>query len=257
MKYVPLDQQRLQESTGAAVVVLDSVSSTNDYLQSMLADNFESGLLVVSEEQTAGKGRVEGRRFFSPKGYGIYMSMSVKVNCDMKDAVLITPAVAVAVARAVDKVCGIDLKIKWVNDLYLSGRKVGGIMCNAIADCDSVDSVIVGIGVNAQQPDQEIPAELADKIAYLYDDNDLDRNMLIAEIYKEVMNIAEELSCSNFIEEYRQRSMLIGQDVDFSFNGVNYRGRVIDIDDNARLVVDCGGQIISLNSGEVTLHDCF
>ncbi|MGN0765783.1 MAG: biotin--[acetyl-CoA-carboxylase] ligase [Christensenellales bacterium] len=255
MKFVPLNQTRLQEMTGAEVVVLDTVTSTNDYIEGLLRDQFVEGLLVVAEEQTAGKGRIEGRRFFSPAGYGIYMSMAVKVGCSMEQAGLITPAVAVAVARAVEKVCGISLQIKWVNDLYLSGKKVGGIMCNARADSDSVDSVIVGIGVNAQQPDLPIPDDLVDKIAYLYDDNDLDRNVLIAEIYREVMAIAEELTCADFLSEYKQRSMLIGNYVDFVFNGNACHGKVLDIDDRASLVVDCGDCVLSLNSGEVTLHD--
>lgn len=255
MKFVPINQTRLQEMTGADVVVLDTVTSTNDYIEGLLRAQFVEGLLVVAEEQTAGKGRIEGRRFFSPSGYGIYMSMAVKVNCTMEQAGLITPAVAVAVARAVEKVCGIRLQIKWVNDLYLSGKKVGGIMCNARADSDSVDSVIVGIGINAQQPDMPIPGDLVDKIAYLYDDNDLDRNLLIAEIYREVMAIAEELTCADFLGEYRQRSMLIGNDVDFVLNGNSYHGKVLNIDDKANLVVDCGDRVISLNSGEVTLHD--
>ena len=100
-----------------------------------------------------------------------------------------------------------------------------------------------------------IPGDLVDKIAYLYDDNDLDRNLLIAEIYREVMAIAEELTCADFLGEYRQRSMLIGNDVDFVLNGNSYHGKVLNIDDKANLVVDCGDRVLSLNSGEVTLHD--
>ena len=95
MKFVPINQTRLQEMTGADVVVLDTVTSTNDYIEGLLRAQFVEGLLVVAEEQTAGKGRIEGRRFFSPSGYGIYMSMAVNEPVGQKMFKLFTvhPAV--------------------------------------------------------------------------------------------------------------------------------------------------------------------
>lgn len=111
------------------------------------------GTLVAAGMQTAGRGR-RGRSFASPEGAGLYLSVILKTGLPMQDAALTTFAAAVAVRRAVKAVCGKELAIKWVNDLYWQGKKCCGILTEAVTDVESggLDHMVVGIGIDLVRP---------------------------------------------------------------------------------------------------------
>ena len=113
-----------------AIDVQDSVTSTNTLLKQIAEHGGAEGMVLIAHQQTQGKGRL-GRAFFSPKGTGLYLSVLLRPRFSAEEALSITTAAAVAAAQAIDAVTGEHAQIKWVNDVYLRGRKVCGILTEA------------------------------------------------------------------------------------------------------------------------------
>lgn len=137
------------------------VSSTNDVAKTLALNGAKHGTVIISEEQSAGKGRL-GRVFYSPANTGIYMSIILRPNLTAMDSVLITTSASVAICNAIQKVTGIECQIKWINDIYLNNKKVGGILTEASTNFESgtIDYLILGIGLNFNKPKESFPKEL-------------------------------------------------------------------------------------------------
>ena len=111
------------EKSDRNIIVLNEVGSTNDYAKKLASQNAENGTAVIADRQTAGKGRM-GRNFVSPSGCGVYISIITRPKFGIETASLITSAAACAVANAVESLCGERVNVKWVNDLYMNGKKI-------------------------------------------------------------------------------------------------------------------------------------
>lgn len=248
------------------VFVYDSVDSTNLQAKRLMLDGeIKHGSVVFANRQTAGRGRL-GRSFNSPE-QGIYVSIVVKPDFDMSKSVLITVAAAVAVADAIRQVCGQDAGIKWVNDIYIEGRKVCGILTEAETDFETgiIDSLIIGIGVNTSTAG--FPAELR-KIAGCVNAEDArTKAELVSRITENTLANVAEISreeVPGFMAGYRSKSILIGREI-MVYKGV-YRkdptsemgglpARATDIDDAGGLeVVYRDGRKETLTSGEVSIR---
>ena len=107
--------------------VFDSVTSTNDLLRDAAANGAPEFTVFAAKQQTAGKGR-QGRQFYSPPQTGLYLSILFRPQIRPEDTLALTPMAAVAAADAVEQCTGQNVQIKWVNDLYRNGKKVGGIL---------------------------------------------------------------------------------------------------------------------------------
>lgn len=130
------------------IQIYNTLGSTNTHAKHLALDGAPHGTVVLAHQQTEGKGRL-GRSFDSPLS-GIYLSMVIKPSFDPMLSTLITNAAAVAVSEAIDEVCGLESRIKWVNDIYISGKKVCGILSEGLTDFETgqIESIIVGIGIN-------------------------------------------------------------------------------------------------------------
>ena len=139
-----------------------------------------------------------GRAFYSPARSGIYMTLILHPNLQLKSSVLLSTAVSVAICRAIEVVCGIQTQIKWVNDIYLNEKKVGGILTEAVTDFESgrVESVMIGIGLNVST--DIFPKEL-EEIATSIKPKLGTRNQLVAEILNQVFKICENLESANLL----------------------------------------------------------
>ena len=223
----------------AEVYVYDCVDSTNTRAKE---DKTMSLGIICARAQTAGRGR-QGHTFYSPADTGLYMSIVLPMTPMQAYEFSLTAAAAVAAARAIDRLCNISAGIKWVNDLYLEGKKIAGILTEA----DS-DRVIVGIGINMTT--EVFPADLpgAGRLG-----KSIDPSQLAAVIFTELADMISggERSC---MEEYRRHSILIGKTVDYTQNGTLKRARAVDIDERGRLVIeDELGQTHALDSGEIRI----
>lgn len=247
-----------------------TIDSTNAYAKKLLeqADNIRSlnKNVVVAESQTAGRGRL-GRKFYSPAETGIYLSIIYVPEEKITNPAEITAFSAVAVRRVIERLYKKNAKIKWINDLYLDGKKIAGILTEGFVNytTGTIDAAIIGIGVNIQKNDREIPEELSTVVGAIQGAEDC-RNSIsnarfIFEIVKEVFNVLQE-NPEDIISEYKNGLFMLGNKITVhpiieSDEGV-FEATAIDIDNNARLVVELSdGTKKVLNSGEVSLHQIY
>ena len=235
--------------------VQQCVDSTNTRMKSMAA-GLPAGSVLIAEQQTAGRGRMT-RSFFSPPHCGLYASMLLRPELSAADGLLFTPAAAAAAAEAIEEVCGISVGIKWVNDLLLNGRKVGGILTESTLTGEGrLSAVIVGIGINVYAPDKGYPAELESVAAPLFAVRDGDdiRPPLCAALLTHCEEIFSRLPETDFLAEYRRRSLVLGREVTLFPGGE--RVFVEGIDDRCRLIVrDADGVCRTVSTGECSVRD--
>ncbi len=241
-----------------SLTLLGETSSTNTHLREMARSGAPEGSVVVAESQTAGRGRFQ-RSFLSPSG-GIYMSLLLRPNLPPQDCTNITVAAAVCTARAISKVCGIEVDFKWVNDLMIGDKKVCGILTEAMVQMETglVDYVIVGIGLNVQRVEVGADTPLAKTITSLSEHTATAplRNRLISAILREFDHYYSDTK-QNFIElmgQYRERFWLSGKWVTVSADPEPMPYLVHGVDDNANLLL-CSdrNERRTLQSGEVSV----
>ena len=224
-----------------SIIRLREIDSTNSEAKRRAVAGEKLPMLVVSDSQTAGRGRL-GRSFFSPDGTGLYMSLAYKAEGDMTEAVKITSAAAVAVCLAIEELSDLKPMIKWVNDVYIDKRKVCGILTEATKAGD--DTVIVlGIGVNCTT--EIFPEEIRNIAGSI---GVLDKNALCERIISHVIRF---ISGDEFISDYRSRSIVLGKEISYTANGVTTRGVAAEISDSGALILSDG---TILNSGEITVR---
>ncbi len=223
----------------AECLVLDSVDSTNTYAKKR--SDILLGL-ICARTQTAGRGR-QGHSFYSPLDTGLYMTAVLPLTPMQAYEFSLTAAAAVAAARAVERLSGITVQIKWVNDLYSEGKKIAGILTEA-----DTNRIIVGIGINVTTA--LFPAEVPNAGSL---GTDIDRSDLAAAVFLELADMALS-GDRGFMTEYRSRSMLLGKKISYLQNGILKYAEATDIDGAGRLIVkDDLGQIIPLSSGEISI----
>ena len=237
--------------------IRSSVTSTNTVLKEIAHNGVKEGYVLISEQQTAGKGRM-GRSFYSPNGTGIYMSVLLRPKMTIEDSLLITTSTAVAVSKAIENLCDKKAKIKWVNDIFVDEKKVCGILTESSLDFESgrLEYAVVGIGVNISTPKDGFPDEIKNTAGGFLDKVKGNvRCRLIAEILNELTGQMENLSSKYYLNEYKKRSFLIGRQITVIKPSGNKTAKAIGIDDNVRLVVEYKDKTVEhLSSGEVSIN---
>lgn len=244
------------KTLGRNIIVLEETDSTNSYAKRLAAEGAPHGTVVIAEGQTGGRGRL-GRSFSSPKGTGLYMSVILRSVADIALVPMITPAAAVAAAEAVRKISGADVRIKWVNDLYLCGRKICGILTEAsIKGGGAVDYAVIGIGVNVLGSDKAL-GEGLESIATTIEHETgqkYSRSALCAEILSSLERVLEGLQARSFLEDYRRLELLTGNMITACPSDKTLTGRAVGIDDNAGLIIELeDGSVRTINTGEANL----
>ena len=225
---------------------LSEIDSTNTEAKRRRDEAKSAPIVIVADSQSAGRGRL-GRSFYSPSETGLYMSVAYSPKGDVVDAVTITSKAAVAVCRAIEKFADAECKIKWVNDVYVGGKKVSGILCESTV-CDSGETVIiVGIGINLTTKD--FPDEIADIAAAV---GEIDRKSLAAELARTVIEFAYD--GGEWIDEYRARSLVLGRKITYIKDGVSRIAQAKEIRGDGALVVDEDGALTVLSSGEISVR---
>ena len=233
----------------------DKLNSTNILAKSKATEGAAEGEIIVALSQTGGRGRM-GRSFYSPKASGIYFSIVLRPKINAEDISLITPVAAVAVARAIEDITEKSPKIKWVNDIFLNDKKVCGILSEAVFGADgSAEYVILGIGINLVTPKSGYPEDIKNIAGSLFaEDESFDANLLVASTVNNFFELYGDLKSQSTLEQYQKRMMLVGQNINYTQNGIQKSGRVEGIDERFRLIVKSDlGEIIHLQSGEVTI----
>ncbi|MDO5134776.1 MAG: biotin--[acetyl-CoA-carboxylase] ligase [Eubacteriales bacterium] len=234
------------------------VSSTNqEAKKAALQGEAGHGAFVLAVEQTEGRGR-RGRSFFSPPGGGLYLSIVLEPKDTIQSSLLITTAAAVAVYQAVREVCGISLDIKWVNDLYKEGKKVCGILTEAVTDFESggIEVAIVGIGLNLYLEESTLPRELVGVAGSLYhtpqEAKTAEVNSLAAGI---VNHLLEEVRLKRLSPDYVQQNMVPGRDILIVDRERVRPAKALEICPDGRLLVEEeDGTLQRLSYGEVSIR---
>ena len=215
--------------------VLESVDSTNSACRRLALEGAEDGTVVMADCQTAGRGR-RNRSFQSPAGRGLFLSILWRPGCTPDKLLPLTALSAVAVYRAVERVCGVNLRIKWPNDIVAGGRKVCGMLMEMDATPEKVASVVAGVGINVHQT--QFPEEIAHSASSL--DLLAGRRISRADIVRAFLQEYERvwaLGDEAMMRAYRERSATIGQRVQvIGLNGT-YTGTAQDVTESGSLLV--------------------
>lgn len=249
---------------GKNIQYFDEVDSTNARAKAIASESAD-GTVVVAGRQTSGRGRL-GRNWESPEGTGIYLSVIIKPDIPPEEVQLITLAASVAVVGAFKEAAGIDAGIKWPNDIVLDGKKVCGILTEMSSEMERVNHIVLGIGINFSQKQEDFPEELHDKavsiVHYLLKTKPsavvcrksvLARAVLVKldGLYKMLLDGKKQ----EIIDLWKSMSATLGRDVKATGRDASYTGKAIDITGDGRLVIMCeDGTRRELLSGEVSVR---
>ena len=248
------------DAAGLQVEVVQRLPGTNAALRRRAADGEPEGLVLIAQAQSAGRGR-QGRSFYSPPG-GLYMSLLLRPEMAARQAVQITAMAAVAAARAISTVCGVQVQVKWVNDLLFGGKKVCGILTEASLDLESgmLDYAVLGLGLNVVTPPGGWPQELAAVAGALYETTPPGgtRAALAAAVLNEFWTMYTARGHGSFLKEYRQLQILPGKQIEVMRPGCEPRAALaLGVDDECRLCVRFEGEtaVTALSSGEARVRE--
>ena len=229
-------------------VYFDEVcDSTNARAKAWLRAENRGTALFAASEQTDGRGRL-GRHFYSPAGSGLYLT--VVSHLSSEKTVGLTCAAAVAVMRAIRTCSGKQCDVKWVNDLFWNGKKVCGILAEAVS-IGKDTAVVVGIGVNLRTA--AFPPELQNIAGSLNDDR-TPRAVLAAEIVRELFPYLQDSARKDWLDDYRRYSCVIGQDISFTRGDETVAAKAVGIEADGGLTVVTDRGIETLRTGEITLR---
>ena len=225
------------------ILHFDEITSTNDYVKEN-AGTLTLPCLVTARQQTKGRGRGE-KSFYSPKDTGVYFTLifRAKENFDF-----ITPAAAVCVCREIKKLTGIETQIKWVNDIFLDSKKIGGILSERFS-VKGESLTAVGIGINLTTNDFPAELPLASSLG-----KEVDKNQLSLSVVNSLLEINKKPNREEIFTEYSNRLFIVGKTVSFALNGKIFRGKAVGINEDFNLLVDCEGEIFTLSSGEISIR---
>lgn len=231
------------------ILFYDEIDSTNTRAREYAeATEGRETVVFIANSQTAGRGR-RGRSFVSNEGAGIYISILTYPTEDGFDATRTTAEAAVALARAVEELCDCDVKIKWVNDLFLGGKKLAGILTEGkVEDNGKISYSVVGMGINIYK--NAISDEISTIATSIESELNYapDRSRLAAVIIKEFLNRGDCYA------EYKARSVVIDREVAVVKLTESYPARVIDINPDYSLLIDRDGVEERLFTGEISLR---
>ena len=239
-----IDVFALQKKLNIPVLYFDKIDSTNLYCKSRVKEGLPFRGLVIASAQTNGQGRL-GKSFYSPEESGLYLTYSLK-NQTFKTK-NITAAIAISVCRSLEKTYKVSCGLKWVNDIYMHNRKVGGILCQTVDDY-----LLIGIGINLIRP-KFIPKELENRLGWVLDEKDvIDPSDLILTLYDEINRVFQTFD-HDLIDEYRNRCVHIGSEVEIDQNQEQFRGKCVGIDDSFHLLIEINNEVKTFSSGYMIL----
>jgi len=244
---------------GRKFIYFNSIDSTNNAAKKIADDENSHGTVLISEEQTNGKGRL-GRHWISPKYKGIWMSIILKPNLDPIDASKITQIAAAAVTLSLLEM-NIKASIKWPNDIILNHKKVCGILTEMNAELTNIHHVIVGIGINVNADKEDFPDDLKNIATSLKieSNNKINRQILTAKILNNFEILYDKFINNNDIESSlkicREYSAILGSEIIIINKGKKVSAKALDIDEEGKLIVKySNGNIEKIISGEISIR---
>lgn len=238
----------------------DTLDSTNSKAKLLASQGASEGTVVICEEQMGGRGRL-GRKWISPKGTGIWLSIILRPQIGPQEATIMTQITAAAVALAIKNLTGIHAGIKWPNDIIIGGKKACGILTEMSGELNSVNYIVVGIGVNVNMDNKDFSDEVrtvATSIKEFYG-KPLSRKALVIKILNEFENLYLDFINTNDVKKSisicKDLSVTLGKEVRIVQRGKTMVARALDITEDGELLVkDNNGNIQKVVSGEVSVR---
>lgn len=239
---------------------LDTVDSTNLVCKRMAAQGAPDGTVVIAERQTAGRGRL-GRSFQSAQGLGLYLSVLWRPQTPPETWMALPALGAVASCRAIGRVCGLDVGIKWPNDLVYGGKKLGGILTEAVL-LGSDTAVVLGIGINVHHRAADFEGEVRDMAASLetVTGRSVSREVLAAALVEELDALRGTAldEPALWLEEYRSRCVTVGREVQVLSGGTARQALALAVDEGYGLQVRYeDGREETVRAGEVSVRGLY
>lgn len=246
------------EYRGLNLTVLSTVPSTNALVREKANQGCPEGCVIVACEQTAGRGRY-GRQFFSPVDSGVYLSLLLRPTAySPQQATCLTAAAAAAMCQAIEAVTGQQPGIKWVNDIFLRGKKVCGILTEAAVGLETgtLNYMVLGAGLNLYPPAEGFPEEIQSIAGSVLERSCPEaKNRLVGEFLNRFWDFYSHPECRAYLEDYRARSLAIGQNVTVLSAGRAVSAYAYGIDDDFRLLVRYeNGDTEALSYGEIRIQ---
>jgi len=240
------------------IFVYDCLESANQTAKEMALSGVPHGTVVIADRQTAGKGRY-GRKFHSPPGNGIYMSLILcPTQLGFSSPTLITASTAVSVCEAIEAVSDKKPQIKWVNDIFIDRKKICGILTEAVMDFESgiTQWIVVGIGINFSRPEGNFPQDLQEVAGTVFEESNppTTRNHLIAEVVNRMVFSEGGYGDTEMLAHYKQRMFMLGERVSVTRGSEQFEAVALDIDQGGQLIVRADGEVLSLTAGEVRVR---
>lgn len=246
-----------------SILWFDRIGSTNDQAKELAQKGAPHGTVLIADRQTGGRGRM-GRRFESPAGAGVYMSVILRPDCKPEELMHLTCAAAVAACNAVEEAFGFRPGVKWINDLVFDKKKLGGILTELSIDplTQSVQYAVVGIGINCCQQPEDFPPELRDiaTSASVICKKDADRNKLSAALIDAFSGISPVLLSqkSAIMQIYTKDCITLGQTVQVIRGEDRRQGKAMQLDADGGLIVSYAeGTLETVQSGEVSVRGMY
>lgn len=240
------------------LTVLPTAPSTNALVREKANQGRPEGCVIVACEQTDGRGRY-GRQFFSPVDSGVYLSLLLRPTAySPQQATCLTAAAAAAMCQAIEAVTGQQPGIKWVNDIFLHGKKVCGILTEAAVGLETgtLNYMVLGAGVNLYPPAEGFPEEIQSIAGSVLERSCPEaKNRLVGEFLNRFWDFYSHPECRTYLEDYRARSLAIGRNVTVLSAGKAVSAYAYGIDDDFRLLVRYeNGDTEALSYGEIRIQ---
>jgi len=236
-----------------------SVDSTNRVAKALAYHGANDGTIVVAEEQTGGKGRLE-RKFFSPRGKGIWFSVILRPKILPKDASKCTLMAAVAVAQAMNRF-NLKPEIKWPNDIMFDGRKIVGILTEMTGEIGRIGYIVIGVGINVNISRDEFPEEIRDVAASLSEmtGEEMSRVPIFRAVLEKFDKLYREVNDNGFdeiLKLWRKYNVTLGKKVRVisAGNGDSFEGIAVDLNEDGALVVETANGRQAVYAGDVSIR---
>ncbi|MFQ6075539.1 MAG: biotin--[acetyl-CoA-carboxylase] ligase [Candidatus Bathyarchaeia archaeon] len=242
---------------GKEMYCFKDVTSTNDLAKELASEGAGEGVVVISEKQSSGRGRL-GRKWISPEG-GIYFSVILRPKMRPKEALKLTFLTAVAVVKAIRKTVKLNARIKWPNDVLINGKKVCGILTEMSTSRGLIDFAVIGVGINANIDVNSLPSPLRSTSTSLMEEmrGEVERERLLRVLLTELENYYTMFTEGGFdliLGEWRDLNCVLGAYVEVVGLEGTVEGRAVDVDGDGALMIELeDGTIRRVISGDAAL----
>ncbi|MCL2155280.1 MAG: biotin--[acetyl-CoA-carboxylase] ligase [Leptospirales bacterium] len=237
------------------IYIFQETDSTNIQAFNLALSGVEEGSIIIAESQTSGKGRL-GRNWVSPSGKNLYLSIILRPKILTLHAPRLTLVTAVALSETLDDFKIFDHRIKWPNDILLNGRKLSGILTEMKGDCDTIDFIIIGVGVNLNSSSNDYHDDIRDSIISLKEFTNTEINRIE---FLQSLLVNFERNYFDFIQrgfdeilsKWIKKSSIINQKIKVTEHENIFTGIVIEVTSDGNLIVQAGTEIHTVNSGDI------